>query len=457
LWYSWFAGGEAHKWEWAGLFELGAGKYTWSCSRNSEGRYAESELQLLIVPAEEASQHGLEEAETAAEAKWGKAAVEVAQGGAVPIGSWAHLEMDEGTWVTHFRISPSSAGAYAFFTNHLPIEFEKDFHYLKDEQGEDVEPVVEESSHGDDEDASASAEKQDNWDQVIIGSTLTALPSLAMIGILGPVLHKLQNAQQKESLYAVLYALSSGALLGVSVFILLGEGLHLASEGKSEVDGVWTWGVAILSGWLLCVVIHQASHILFPDDREARGIEAGSVEAGEVSKVKRVDVGVATPVIFGDFWHNLVDGMIIGFSAKTCDGSMTWTIVGVTILHEVPQELADFVTLVTKANMKWHWAAALNFGSGLGAVFGAILAYETEVSNNFQGLGLAFGAGVYMYVAMTELAPSFLAKASAADYMMRFAAFVAGATAIGLVLLGHEHCSAPSADGEMGGHHGHGH
>ena len=31
---------------------------------------------------------------------------------------------------------------------------------------------------------------------------------------------------------------------------------------------------------------------------------------------------------------------------------------------------------------------------------------------NFQGLGLAFGGGVYMYVAMTELAPSILAKAS---------------------------------------------
>ena len=40
---------------------------------------------------------------------------------------------------------------------------------------------------------------------------------------------------------------------------------------------------------------------------------------------------------------------------------------------------------------------------------------------------------------------------------MRIAAFVAGATAIGLVLIGHEHCSAPSAAGEVGGHAGHGH
>ena len=29
--------------------------------------------------------------------------------------------------------------------------------------------------------------------------------------------------------------------------------------------------------------------------------------------------------------------------------------------------------------MKWYWAAALNFASGLAAVLGAILAYETEI------------------------------------------------------------------------------
>lgn len=185
--------------------------------------------------------------------------------------------------------------------------------------------------------------------------------------------------------------------------------------------------------------------------------EEGKREGVDLVEIKLVDGAVAAPVIFGDFWHNLVDGMIVGFSAKTCGGSMTWTIVAVTILHEVPQELADFVILVTKANMTWYWAALLNFASGLSTVLGAILAYETEMSVNFQGLGLAFGGGVYMYVAMTDLAPNILAKASAQEYAMRIAAFAVGAASIGLVLLGHEHCSAPSAPGVVDAHAGHGH
>jgi len=450
------AGGGSNSWEWAGLFQLSAGeKYTWSCSRNSAGNYAESEVELLIVPADHADQHGLEEAEVDAEAKWGKTtAAEVAPNGAVPIGTWAHLELDTEGWVSHFKISPPSAGAYVVFMNHHPIEFEKDFHYLKDKQGEDVEPVVQETSggHGDHDDHDeAGASTDNNWDQVIMGSLLVALPSLALIGVVGPLLHKVESLPWKTALYSVLYAFSSGALLGCAVFLLLGEGLHLAMEGNSEVDGVWTWGTAILSGWILCVVIHQVCGFLSPPAIEGEAKEPGASAEGKV-----VDYGVALPVILGDWWHNLVDGMIIGFSAKTCGGSMTWTIVAVTVLHELPQEVGDFVILVTKANLKWHLAAALNFASGLSCVLGAILSYQMEMSVNFQGLGLAFGGGVYMYVAMTELAPSILAKATPAEYAMRMASWVAGATAIGLVLLGHEHCSAHS-EVEGGGGHGHGH
>jgi zinc transporter ZupT len=472
-------------WAWAGLFELSAtNKYTWTFAKESSGAYPEgtTEVEFLIVATDEADSHGLEEAEEEAEAIWGSTtAAEVAPNGAVPIGTWAHMELDQDSWVTQFKISVPTAGPYVVFANHPPIEFENGFHYLKDQQGNDIEPVVEEAGehgdHDDHDDDVAAAVDTGNWGlgTVILGSILIALPSLVLIAALGPVINKGQDLPWKSTLYSVLYSLSSGALLGCAVFLLLGEGLHLASVGKGEVDGVWTWGVAILFGWIFCVVIHQVCHVLFPREHQAPCIEIeakgpgvsaevtawqaneeGKSDGGELSEIK-VDAAVAAPVIFGDFWHNLVDGMIVGFSAKTCGGSMTWTIVAVTILHEVPQELADFVILVTKANMKWYWAALLNFASGLSTVLGAVLAYETEMSVNFQGLGLAFGGGVYMYVAMTELAPNILAKASAQEYAMRIAAFALGAASIGLVLLGHEHCSAPSAPGVVDAHAGHGH
>ena len=91
--------------------------------------------------------------------------------------------------------------------------------------------------HDDHDDDVAVAVVDGSWGlgNVILGSTLIALPSLVLIGALGPVLNKVQDLPWKSTLYSVLYAFSAGALLGCAVFLLLGEGLHLASEGKGEV------------------------------------------------------------------------------------------------------------------------------------------------------------------------------------------------------------------------------
>ena len=137
------AGHEEGHWAWAGLFELSAAnKYTWTFAKESSGAYAEgaTEVEFLIVATDEADSHGLEEAEEEAEAIWGNTtAAEVAPNGAVPIGTWAHMELDQDSWVTQFKISVPTAGPYVVFSNHPPAEFENGFHYLKDKQGNDVE------------------------------------------------------------------------------------------------------------------------------------------------------------------------------------------------------------------------------------------------------------------------------------------------------------------------------
>jgi len=169
------------------------------------------------------------------------------------------------------------------------------------------------------------------------------------------------------------------------------------------------------------------------------------------------NLAVAGPVIFGDFWHNIVDGMVIGFSAKYCSSSMTWTIIGVTIAHEAPQEIADFIVLITRGGMKWYWAAASNFAAGLSSVVGALISYSADLSYNLQGICLAFGGGVYLYIAMTECGKHMVSKGTARECLMRLSAFAVGAAGIGLVLLGHEHCVKPVAEGEIDPHAGHNH
>merc|ERR1740127_63268 len=128
---------------------------------------------------------------------------------------------------------------------------------------------------------------------------------------------------------------------------------------------------------------------------------------GEDQKVKskKINWSVALPILIGDGFHNIADGLVIGFAFKSCAIAKAWKLVYVTVLHEVPQEISDFAVLVTRGRMHWAPATGLNFLSGLTTVVGAIIAYEVDVDSGVQGVILAGGAGVYLYVAMTELGP----------------------------------------------------
>ncbi|CAJ1371462.1 unnamed protein product [Effrenium voratum] len=181
------------------------------------------------------------------------------------------------------------------------------------------------------------------------------------------------------------------------------------------------------------------------------------------------DWRVAFPVLFGDFFHNLADGMVIGTAFFACDASFAWKIVGVSILHEVPQELADIFVMINKAGFSWQKATLCNVLSGLGSLLGAVIAYSVRVGVELQGAILAVGAGVFLFVACTELGPAVSAsrKNSARPVLsalVTLVIFVIAAGLIGLVLLDHEHCTqsvqAPSAEtgsGETDPHAGHAH
>lgn len=51
-------------------------------------------------------------------------------------------------------------------------------------------------------------------------------------------------------------------------------------------------------------------------------------------------------VIIGDFVHNFADGVTIGAAFLGCSSTIGWTVTASAVLHEVPHELADFMTLI---------------------------------------------------------------------------------------------------------------
>ncbi|KAL9139520.1 Zinc transporter ZIP12 [Amphidinium carterae] len=443
-------------WEWAGVFELDAAEtYIWSASKGEGGSYADAEMQMLIMPTDHADSHGIEEKEAEAMTLWEASNIaELNSGDTIPVGTSVHLVFNPASWMSTYTITVPQSGAYVFFTQHFPVEFEKEFHYLKNDHGDDIEPGAEEPSG---EEEAAVTEHVDRWGLVILGSLVTVLPSLVLVLLAGPALVKLP----KDFLPAI-SCFASGAILAAAVFLMLPEGYLLAGEGKEEVDATWTWGTSLMAGWFFSVCLHCVADVgkarLGGGENQQKEVAADETPVPIVGGLAGIKWPVCLPVLFGDFCHNIVDGFVIGFAAKSCSVSLVTSIIVATVLHELPQEFGDYVVLISKGRVPWVLAAIFNFLSGLSALLGAIIAYETEVSSQTEGLTLAFGGGVYIFVALTELGPAFFLEAenkSIVASLARLGLFALGATLIGLVLLDHEHCIAGGGGEGGGGGHAH--
>jgi len=181
--------------------------------------------------------------------------------------------------------------------------------------------------------------------------------------------------------------------------------------------------------------------------------------AAVVVKVSSTDGGAApathgrirvlSGVLLGDFMHNLCDGIFMGTAFRFCAGSLAWSVTLATILHEIAQELSDFLVLTNpeQGGLKAPTALLLNFVSGLSVLLGVVIVFGVEtVSDPAVGMLLAYGGGVYLQIGAAECMPRAYSGARSLQSLLAcLAAYVFGVTAIGLVLLDHQHCA-------VGGH-----
>ena len=158
-------------------------------------------------------------------------------------------------------------------------------------------------------------------------------------------------------------------------------------------------------------------------------------------------------VLIGDFFHNLCDGFFIGAAFRGCGSTFGWGVAAGTILHELPQEVADFVVLTGPDVALTPWKAlTANFISGLSVLLGSIIVLLAKVDDASVGLLLAFGGGVYLHIGATDCLPKmYNPQLTFQERLLAFGAFIIGAILIGLILIGHEHCVPEAGEG-----HGHG-
>jgi zinc/manganese transport system substrate-binding protein len=129
-----------HAFEWAGLFDLKAGTYSWSFAK-VDGDYADPAMKMVALSAE-----GIEDVEESAEEMLESDAAEAKVDGETltPKGMAYLLEFDVSKDMTVFEVEIAEDGKYAFFTEHMPFEFEASEHFFKDASGADVEPIAQE-------------------------------------------------------------------------------------------------------------------------------------------------------------------------------------------------------------------------------------------------------------------------------------------------------------------------
>ena len=112
----------------------------------------------------------------------------------------------------------------------------------------------------------------------------------------------------------------------------------------------------------------------------------------------------ASLVIVGDAFHTFVDGAVIAAAVLTSIPLGVTTALAVAA-HEIPQEVGD-VAILLRAGFSRTRAFTLNLLSGIGGILGAIgMLLASKSVPRLLPYVLAFAAGNFLYVAMSDLIP----------------------------------------------------
>jgi zinc and cadmium transporter len=216
--------------------------------------------------------------------------------------------------------------------------------------------------------------------------------------------------------YAAAIALSVlgsvGGLLAASSFLLLGDGLRVRL-----VPAAISYAVGTLLGAALLALLPQALESL--PATTALGTHLAGVltffllekfvlwrhcHDADGHECEVHTSSAASLVIIGDAFHTFVDGAVIAAAVLTSIPLGITTALAVAA-HEIPQEVGD-VAILLRAGYSRSRALTLNLMSAVGGVLGALamLAASHSLPNALPYV-LAFAAGSFLYVAMSDLIP----------------------------------------------------
>lgn len=201
----------------------------------------------------------------------------------------------------------------------------------------------------------------------------------------------------------------SPAVHGFAAGTLLGAGLLVLIPEAAPVLGAHV-GTAVLAGF---VALYSFDRWLLTEER---GHGHGHAEAGHAHHV-------GTLAIAGFSVHTAADGAALGFASS--DAKMGLPVFLGILFHEVPAQFV-FARLLIASGVKRRWAlaAVLIFASGMVGAAVAARAFSSVLDRSVVSAGLAASAGMFLFIATSELLPR---EHAGARGLSSTAAFFAGA------------------------------
>jgi zinc and cadmium transporter len=203
---------------------------------------------------------------------------------------------------------------------------------------------------------------------------------------------------RRNSIVPHLVSFATGALLGAALLALLPHAIEAAGPGGTH--GI---GIALAAGIIVFFVLEKM--VLW------RHCHADPCEAHAPQERHRARAS-ATLILWGDAFHNTLDGVLIAAAFLT-DAHLGIVTAIAVFTHEIPQEVGDLAILL-HGGMTRSRALFLNIAVSLTSVAGALLAYFL-LARAVQALpyALAIAAASFLYVAVADLIPGLHRKVDA--------------------------------------------
>ena len=139
-------------------------------------------------------------------------------------------------------------------------------------------------------------------------------------------------------------------------------------------------------------------------------------------------------IVLGDTLHNAIDGLVIGaaFLVDPATGIITTFAIAA---HEIPQEIGDFGVLLS-LGMRRRNVLLVNIASALATVIAAMTVYGLGGAiHGLEPILLALTAGMFIYIAASDLVPTIHNETSARVANLQTLIFIAGITLISVTIV----------------------